>query len=321
MRKLAPIAAIAAIAIALTTMPAAVALPSITWVSHTGNSNNASFGCTIQNPCDTFATALGETSAGGEIHCLDDGFFGAFGMVVNITQSITIDCAGHLAMLATGNSTAIIINGAGVVVKLRNLTITGNQNTTPGVSIQNAALVIIENCLISGFNGSGSAGISATNANSLQLNITDTLLTNNSNGILILPTGSGTTGFAFERIRVENNPTQGIDVNGLSATGAITGLIRDSVVTGSGTGIAAITTPNNSSVVVSLDHTNVANNSVVGISSIDGAAVILNNSTIQTNGTGLNANNGGAIFSYGNNPINGNQPGGIGTVPILIGFH
>jgi hypothetical protein len=33
------------------------------------------------------------------------------------------------------------------------------------------------------------------------------------------------------------------------------------------------------------------------------------------------AANGGAIFSYGNNAINGNQPGGIGTTPILIGLH
>jgi hypothetical protein len=47
-----------------------------------------------------------------------------------------------------------------------------------------------------------------------------------------------------------------------------------------------------------------------GVVSVNGAAVILNNSTVQTNGTGLNATSGGAIFSYGNNPINGNQPGG-----------
>jgi hypothetical protein len=33
------------------------------------------------------------------------------------------------------------------------------------------------------------------------------------------------------------------------------------------------------------------------------------------------AESGGAIFSYGNNPINGNQPGGIGTAPIVIGLH
>jgi hypothetical protein len=169
------------------------------------------------------------------------------------------------------------------------------------------------------------AGINATNSASLQLNITDTLITNNSkgtpnSGILIGPTGSGTTGFAFERIRVENNPSLGINVSGLSATGTITGVIRESVVSGSQHGISVITTTNNSAVAVSLDHTHVANNDV-GVSSIGGAAVILNNSTIQVNNTGLFANNGGAIFSYGNNAINGNQPGGIGTPPIQIGFH
>jgi hypothetical protein len=49
--------------------------------------------------------------------------------------------------------------------------------------------------------------------------------------------------------------------------------------------------------------------------------MILNNSTVQVNGTGLSANTGGAIFSYGNNLINGNQPGGVSTAPILIGLH
>jgi hypothetical protein len=37
--------------------------------------------------------------------------------------------------------------------------------------------------------------------------------------------------------------------------------------------------------------------------------------------TRLNAANGGVIFSFGNNAINGNQPNGDGTAPIVIGLH
>jgi hypothetical protein len=110
-------------------------------------------------------------------------------------------------------------------------------------------------------------------------------------------------------------------VQAASATGAVTGRIRDSVITGTAnSGINAVTGGiNNSPITVSLDHADVVGNGI-GITSANGAAVILNNSTIQTNGTGLSAQNGGAIFSYGNNPINGNQPNGS-AAPTLIGLH
>jgi hypothetical protein len=118
-------------------------------------------------------------------------------------------------------------------------------------------------------------------------------------------------------------------VDGTSATGDITGVIRDSLITGStnGDGIMALANPATPPpggikpmVTVSLDHTDVAGNHT-GVTSFTGAAVILNNSTIQTNGFGLNAANGGVIFSFGNNAINSNQPNGDGTAPIVIGLH
>jgi hypothetical protein len=111
-------------------------------------------------------------------------------------------------------------------------------------------------------------------------------------------------------------------VDGSSATGAITGVIRDSVIAGTsnGSGISALANASSAlPTTVSLDHTHVAGN-VVGITSANGAAVILNNTTVQTNGTGLSTNTGGAIFSYGNNPINGNQPNGS-AAPVGIGLH
>jgi hypothetical protein len=321
MHKLASIFGIAAIAIAFTT-PADAQTFSRTWVSHSGTVNNT---CSTQSPCSTFSVALSSTEPGGVISCLDSGIF-AVGGTFTITQSVTIDCRGQVGAIEVNGVSGIIINGANIVVTLRGLSINGNGNSGAGVNIQAAAAVTIEDCLIENF--TGGAGITATNSASLQLNIADTLITNNSNGgglpnqtggILVLPNGGGTTGFAFDRIRVENNLTLGISVNGQSAAGAVTGVIRDSVITGSAhSGIVAVSA--NSPVTVSLDHTHVANNDT-GIVSSTNCVVILNNSTVQTNNTGLSAGGGGAIFSYGNNAINGNQPGGIGTTPIAIGFH
>jgi hypothetical protein len=213
------------------------------------------------------------------------------------------------------------INGANIVVKLCNLSINGQFTTGRGVFIQDAAAVIIENCAIQNFR---LGGIFVQTSNAFQLNVADTLIANNTAGlyvgIVILRGGKAPTSFALDRLRIENNINNGIMVEATSANGVVTGIIRDTMITGStnGSGLFALT--NVWPVTVSLDHTHVANNSI-GILSQGGAAVILNNSTIQTNGTGLNASGGGAIFSYGNNPINGNQPGGIGTAPIVIGLH
>jgi hypothetical protein len=324
MRTVASTIAITAIALGVAVSAARAATTNRTWVSHNGLAGNtaASPPCNAQQPCDTFANALTVTNAGGEINCLDNGSYGP----VSIVQSVTIDCGGQLGTtdVTVDGTSGIIINGANAVVKLRNLTINGNGHSSgaAGILVTNAATVIVENCVIQNFSGTGSDAIVAATSNPLQLNVADTLIANNWLGIDIRVSSSGAVGFLVDRVRVETNGGggYGLRADGLNGTGALTGFIRDSVVTGYATiGIFAVTSTNASPVTVSLDRTHVANNAV-GITSQGGPAVILNNSTIQTNNTGLSASSGGAIFSYGNNAINGNQPNGS-AAPILIGLH
>jgi hypothetical protein len=132
------------------------------------------------------------------------------------------------------------------------------------------------------------------------------------------PPGAETLTFALDRVRIEDNARGGFAVN-TSGTGAVTGVIRDSMITGNGQWGVFVNNNSSALVTVSLEHTQVAGNSL-GITAANGVAVILNNSTIQTNNTAFSAISGSAIFSYGNNAINGNQPGGIGTTPISIGL-
>jgi hypothetical protein len=63
-------------------------------------------------PCADFRAAHDATVSVGQIACLDSGFFGG----ATISKTITIDCTGTSAM--TGG---FIVNGAGVVVTIRNL--------------------------------------------------------------------------------------------------------------------------------------------------------------------------------------------------------
>ncbi len=119
-----------------------------TWVSGVGSDVNP---CSRTAPCQTFAGAISKTAAGGEINCLDPGGFGT----LNITKSITIDChythGSVLASLVNG----FIINGAGIVVNLRGLSVNGANTTTGnGVRILAASAVNIDNLTIENFGGS-----------------------------------------------------------------------------------------------------------------------------------------------------------------------
>ena len=100
------------------------------WVSGVGNDGNS---CTRTSPCLTFARALTQTVAGGEIDCLDSGGFGT----VNIGKSVTINCEGAIGgVQAGGGATGINVNVTqSDVVYLRGLDIQGTTNGASGISV------------------------------------------------------------------------------------------------------------------------------------------------------------------------------------------
>src|SRR5262245_5187641 len=99
---------------ALSGAPAS-AQASRTWVSGVGDDVKP---CSRTAPCKTFAGAISKTAANGTINCIDPGGFGS----VTITKSITIDCAQTGSILAAATN-GIIVNGSGIIVGIRNLTI------------------------------------------------------------------------------------------------------------------------------------------------------------------------------------------------------
>src|SRR5258707_3718704 len=89
-----------------------------TWVSGVGDDVNQ---CSRTAPCKTFAGAISKTAVGGEISVLDPGGFGG----VTITKSITLDGDGTLASILVSGTNGIVINGAGITVTIRNLSLFG----------------------------------------------------------------------------------------------------------------------------------------------------------------------------------------------------
>src|SRR5207253_2968534 len=106
MRKAALSLAVIGLALPLLAAAPAEALSARTWVSGAGD--DASPTCSRTAPCQTFATAIANTSPGGEINCLDAGSFGP----VAIGKSITISCEAGTAGILVPPGAGIFINAA-----------------------------------------------------------------------------------------------------------------------------------------------------------------------------------------------------------------
>lgn len=278
----------------------AQALNDKSFVSSTGGGTT----CTFAAPCGNFNDAHSATRAGGEIGCLDSGFFGG----AIIAKSITIDCAGTSAQ--SGN---YIVNVAGAVLTIRNLAIFGFGNTGIGIDVQVGAAVLVENCTIR----DSSIGISfAPTAPGSQLIVTDTIIQNSGSGssgggIVINPQSGGNATILLERVTIAKN-VYGISVDGSNSTAGINLTVANSDIQGnSQNGILAFTPSGGAPIGVLVDNTRVINNNLGIRSTGSGVTVRVNNSKLTGNGSALTFNLGGALLSAGNNVVEANGVNGV----------
>lgn len=292
----------------------------VTFVSATGSD---SADCSSEKtPCIQINTALAQTDDGGEIVCIGNGYFS---WDFTITRSVTIDCPP-----ATFTFGQITINGAGIVVKLRNLSIV---STTPpsgggsfvpfGINAINMAALIIENCNITGYATSGASPligiVFAPSAFASQLIVRDTVIDSNGlgtngGGIKVAPASGGSAGVLLERVKFGYNVTA---MALQSFNGPISATIADSSVTASrSNGILAIA--GGQPLNLTIKNSKLVNNVGAAIQSNGaGSTVVLSGSTVTGNQVGLSLVNGGQMMSYKNNEIFGNGSDGtpIPAVP------
>jgi len=115
--------------------------------------------CTPTAPCRSFGYAITQTNSGGEVIVLDSAGYGP----VTITQSVSIIApAGVYAGISVSSGDGITINGSGIYVTLRGLSINGLGGGV-GINIVQAAEVHVEFCVISNM---VSAGLYATSGGS-----------------------------------------------------------------------------------------------------------------------------------------------------------
>src|SRR5215471_4853459 len=117
----------------------AYALANRTFVSGSGSDANP---CSLSAPCRSFAGALAQTSAGGEIAVLDTAGYGA----VTITKAVSIvNEEGVEAGITVTSGDGITINaGAFDIVNLRGITIVGASGFGSGIALNTGAALNIQ---------------------------------------------------------------------------------------------------------------------------------------------------------------------------------
>ena len=273
-----------------------------TFVSGVGNDADP---CSRTAPCKTFAGAISKTFINGEIDCLDPGGFGT----LTITKSITIDCSGTLgSVLASGTNgfninIPVSANDPFRTVRLRGLTVNGTgasgtigtRTGLKGVSITQAATVIIEDSVISDFS---QQGINDARTTGGKLLIKNTVLRDNTlAGIVAAGTG-GTNSVSIENVHSINN---GFGI--ATATGNRVSIVRSVFAGNTTAGIEA-----DLGGQVGADSTVVTGNNI-GLQ--NAGTMSVSNSEVSFNTTGAS----GAFTSFGNNRIFGNTS--AGTAPTV----
>lgn len=179
--------------------------------------------CTLASPCRSFAAAMLQTLAGGEVIVLDSAGYGP----VTIAQSVSIIAPpGVYAGVTVPSADGVLVAGAGITVVLQGLTINGTGGSN-GINFSQGDELHVINCSISNMS---SDGISATAAGGKLFVAGTTVRDGASRGLF----ASGTVTVIVDRARIENNGSGGIR----AADGAALS-VRESAVVNNLAGIAA----------------------------------------------------------------------------------
>ena len=287
------------------------------FVAGTGSDSNP---CSFASPCRTFQHAHDTAAPDGEIDVLDPAGYGS----IVITKPISIQGHGFSGISgsnAMGCAITINIPSAPTRVNLRGLLIDGVGSGGCGINFQSGTSLSIQECMIRNFGALGAGiGINFVPTSSSDLFVSDTLISDSNQGILIRPLGSIVLTGLLERVDVEHSQNDAIDVNGTSSSGAtINVTIAGSAITKSGgNGILALASPTPAATtVVMVRDSTIANNVGTGVTAQGSPALInITRSTITGNGTGLAASSSGQIVSFGDNSLAGNTADGAPTTTI-----
>jgi Right handed beta helix region len=269
---------------------------AVVWVSATGSDSNP---CHMDSPCATFTHAISTTMGASEVECLTPGHFDT---ALVITSAVTINCPGGVVV------GGITVSSSSGVVILRGIEIQGLGASADGLDLTGGALVL-DGVQINGFSGTG-LSIQAAGT----VSVTNSQITGNTNGIDVEPS-SGTALVSLSHVDVEHNSNSGIFLGGFAAGESQVHLTDSVVANNGGVGISV----NGSDVkrqFLTMQRSSSVFNGAVGLTAFGTQAfVLVGESPIAWNSTGISTSLGGVVYSYRNNQINGNGTDISGALP------
>jgi hypothetical protein len=231
----------------------------------------ASFGsdtdpCSLALPCRGFTVALAATDPGGEIVVLDSAGYGP----VTIGKSVSITApAGIYAGVSVTSGAGITINGAGINVELRGLSING-QGGTDGIRYIQGARLNVVGCQIVSMDRNGlrveGAGTVLVSRTAIRNSGQDGIFVNaaasvtigrsriQSSGSTGIAMGSGASG-SVSRTLVSDNGLFGVEAL-QTAAGTTRIAIDDAVVADNDGGTGVYAEASGASAVSRIDLTN-----------------------------------------------------------------
>ena len=271
--------------------------------------------CTRTAPCRTFAQAISQTNAGGEVYVLDSAGYGPF----TINKSISIVApVGVTAGISVFQGDGIDINaGASDIVILRGLTVNNQGSIGSGIFFNTGGMLHVESCVVNGFlnQSVNTAGVYFAGAGKLE--VKDSIMRGNFAGILVYPrfsTVSGTATAAIDQGRLEGNTFGLLAKDGAAVT------VRNSVASqNTSVGFIALCRDggpaelNIENCVASYNDWGIGAQRELGV-----ATVRVCNSTVTDNQVGLE-NTMGVLLSRGNNTVEGNVNDTVGTIGSYTG--
>jgi hypothetical protein len=204
------------IILTLGAIPAGASTLNRTWVASSG-ADGSSCGI-ITSPCLTFAGALANTAANGEIDCLTPGDFGP--VTINKAVSIICDGVSNGGIQDTSGTPIQISAPSGAMVYLSGLDLNGVGTGLYGVAVNTGSTVYINRCTVRSFLHNGVLVNSTTNPT--RVIIKDSIIVSNAGGGVWVT--SGGTGGAVNAALLVNTI---VDANG---TDALIGNAADGVV-------------------------------------------------------------------------------------------
>jgi hypothetical protein len=231
-----------------------------TFVASTGVDTHP---CSLTAPCRSFARAITQTNAGGEVIVLDSAGYGP----VTVTKAVSIvSPAGiHAGISVLSGNDGITVNaGAGDDVVLRGLSINGQGGGT-GINLVQAGRVRVESCVIAGM---AAVGIAHSAANT-QLIVVDTIVRDNAGGIVVHAEHAEAT---LDRVRIEGNSGDGFYIAPPLGGTYVHATISDSVFANNAGDAIAAETVGGARTIISVNRSIIANNIGNGFRAFVGAA-------------------------------------------------